>query len=622
MYLQQHADNPVDWMPWGEAPFIKAQKENKLILVSIGYSSCHWCHVMEHESFEDEEVAQYMNDNFVSIKVDREEHPEVDSYYMTALQAMMGQGGWPLNIFLTPEGKPFYGGTYFPPMPVGGRMSWLQVLMTLQKAWSQQDPQIMESADRLRNFMHTYSRPKESAQWNPDEILASLKTQSDRDNGGFSSAPKFPMLMTLDWMLSLALEQGDEEALQQMSDTLEHMLLGGIYDQVGGGLMRYSTDDRWLVPHFEKMLYTQAQLLPLLARMHYLFPERNLWKHYLDLELDFIQNKLKNEQGYASSIDADSADGEGYYYSYKREELEAIVAREELDYALVSPDFEGRNILHFDAEPDFSRWDPALRALRDLQKNRDLPQTDAKSICSWNAYLAVGFARSYIYTGDVMYLELFTSLYKKLDSQNLEKTDQLKLWRIVYPSGQKVAGLAEDYALFGLCSFYAFRFTQEEHYLDRAVNMIDVLEDRFWSKGAVSQAPSDSPMEYASSHSDDMIPDSDSLYLELLGLAVLLRPDTERLSRYRSHAERLQTLVMQAPLYRSYAGKQLSDQTKLSKVETNQSWQEISTPLRDYEWLKKLSSQEPTPYIRVCNMDSCQAPISGDEACKNFWEQS
>lgn len=464
LYLQQHATNPVDWYPWCEEAFVHAKENDKLILVSIGYSSCHWCHVMEKESFEDTEIAKYMNEHFICIKVDREEHPEVDEYYMSALQAMTGQGGWPLNMFLTPAGDPFYGGTYFPPQPFQNRVSWLQVLMSLQKAWSTKNPEIEQTASSIQNFLNTENKiSREEISWNEEEILKELKDKM-KPNGGFTHTPKFPMLMTLDWMLSLAIDQEDKQAEAMVKNNLQEMLLGGIYDQAQGGLMRYSTDDRWLIPHFEKMLYTQAQLIPLLGRMHKRYPLERIWKYYLDLEMNFLKDWMYTEGAYNSSIDADTTEGEGFYYTYTKEEMQEVLEAEDiLDmYGLENQgDFEGRYILHFTQVPDFGAWSSATHRFRDIQSHRIAPSIDTKKICSWNAYLAIGFARTYIYTEDVKFMEMFSDLFKTI-RENYENSEQKEsVLRLQYSNGDTIAGVAEDYALLALCYFYAFRFDQE-----------------------------------------------------------------------------------------------------------------------------------------------------------------
>ncbi len=612
----------MDWYPWGEEPFQKAKDQNRLMLVSIGYSSCHWCHVMEKESFEDEEISQYMNDNFICIKVDREEHPEVDSYYMSALQAMIGQGGWPLNMFLTPEGKPFYGGTYFPPRPMYGRASWLQVLMSLQKAWQSNDPEIRTSVASVQDFLsRNISAPKENKVWDEREALNILKGKMKKENGGFTESPKFPMLMTLDWMLTLAIKLEDDEAKDMVKMNMKAILLGGIYDQVQGGLMRYSTDNDWLVPHFEKMLYTQSQLIPLLARMYMHFPTEEIWKRYLEAQEEFMQSWMTLDLGYFSAIDADTDEGEGYYYTFTKEELENALQKENLSlgYELrPSGDIDGRYILHFRSTPDFHKWTPVLRDLQFLQSDRVKPETDTKQILSWNSFLCVGYARAYIYTQDIKYLELFKKLFEHIYTTNLDENN-FKLWRIVYPSGEKIEGVAEDYALFSLCALFAFRFFQEDRFLSWRDQAIEILESNFSHNGSIVEAPVGSRVAKSfDSFADDMLPDANSVYLEVLSTSALLEPSTKILQKLDKLRQSLIPKVMQAPVYRSYAGSVLSKIEKMQKLETNLAWSEIPTPLSESYWLYKKSNSERESFLQMCTIEKCTAPIVGKEACENF----
>ncbi|MBS1688528.1 MAG: thioredoxin domain-containing protein, partial [Bacteroidetes bacterium] len=260
-YLQQHANNPVDWYAWGDEPFERAKRENKPVLVSIGYAACHWCHVMEHESFENAEVAAYMNEHFINIKVDREEHPDVDHMYMDAVQAISGSGGWPLNVFATPDRVPFYGGTYFPPRQAFNRPSWTQILQRMNEIWNKQQDEVSAQAEQMLQYLRQASQVGIAAtgkEWNMDScrtLADNLLKQADIHQGGFGNAPKFPGTMAISFLLEHYHFTGYEPALNQALLSLDAMIEGGIYDQLGGGFARYATDAAWLVPHFEKMLY-------------------------------------------------------------------------------------------------------------------------------------------------------------------------------------------------------------------------------------------------------------------------------------------------------------------------------------------------------------------------------
>ena len=261
-YLQQHAHNPVEWLPWGEAAFEQAKKENKPLIVSIGYSACHWCHVMKHESFEDPDTAAFMNTHFINVKVDREEYPDVDDFYMTAVQALTGSGGWPLNVFVTPDKLPFYGGTYFPPVPAHGRPSWMQLMQRMAEVWRDKPEDIQQQADQMLRYLENaaaVTNKEETGDWTADDVLAAadqLLKQADTVHGGFGRAPKFPSTMSLSFLLEHAHFTGNKEALRHALLSLDKMIAGGIYDQVGGGFSRYSVDDVWLAPHFEKCCTT------------------------------------------------------------------------------------------------------------------------------------------------------------------------------------------------------------------------------------------------------------------------------------------------------------------------------------------------------------------------------
>ncbi len=631
LYLQQHASNPVDWYPWGDEAFEKAQQENKLILVSIGYSSCHWCHVMEHESFEDVEVAGYMNQHFVSIKVDREEHPEVDAYFMYVLQAMTGQGGWPLHVFTTPTGEPLYGGTYFPPQPMSGRPSWMQVLQSMQRSWSSQDPQLTGSVENFQEFISSVGEQLDQDTTRPTQldsavILQQMKYQMDAREGGFSSAPKFPMLMTIEWMLELGLAADDEEAVELVRMNLRKILHGGIYDQVQGGLMRYSVDGVWLVPHFEKMLYTQAQLIPLLARCKKLWPEEDLWDYYLDRSIEFIDEWMGSpEQGYAAAIDADTPDGEGYYYTFAADEI-AQVLDDEPSRAMFGVgekgNYNSRYILHFGEEVTYSQVQPFLQEFGDIQKQRTPPAIDPKRITAWNAYLAVGLARTYIYTTDVMHLEQFRVLSDHLLSRYSEEAADVHVDRIVYDSGERVAGAGEDYALMALVFLYRHRFDQREEDLQSAERLVRHLETFFHQKKYYTNTSTQEKNipQYKLDFMDDMIPDVNSVMLENYQILALLTQKREYIEKLDVLSTQLMGQMQGQAIYRAYAGRRLSLSEYLQKVETNLAWSDIRSPLPETMWLSKTPHDEEDIYLQVCDMKSCSSRLTDKSSCLGYFD--
>jgi uncharacterized protein YyaL (SSP411 family) len=401
-YLLQHRDNPVDWYPWGEGALERARAEDKPILLSIGYSACHWCHVMAHESFEDEDTAAFMNEHFICVKVDREERPDVDSIYMEAVQGMTGHGGWPLTAFLDPEGVPFYGGTYFPPEPRQGMPSFRMVMEAIVQSWAQQREQIRASGPRTREQLGAIGRLEPSTELlDPrllDEAVRALLQQADTRHGGFGGAPKFPPASALELLLA-------RSETEPVEVTLDAMAAGGIYDQVGGGFARYSVDGVWLVPHFEKMLYDNA----LLARAYLhgwqvLGHER--YRRVCEETLQWALREMRGpEGGFQSALDADSEGEEGRFYVWTPEEIrEALEAKglgeradEVISYFGVTErgNFEGRNILHLPGglQDEPPEWlEEARRALYSHRSRRVWPGRDDKRLASWNALMISALA--------------------------------------------------------------------------------------------------------------------------------------------------------------------------------------------------------------------------------------
>jgi hypothetical protein len=436
-YLLQHAHNPVNWHPWTKATLQKAMQENKMILVSIGYSACHWCHVMERESFEEETTAALMNEHFINIKIDREERPDIDQVYMDAVQAITGSGGWPLNVFLTPDAKPFYGGTYFPPVKAFNRSSWTEVLTGVANAWNERRSEIKAQAENLTehigkasNFTLPVNKLIETDFSNEfsfekcDDIFAAIMQPADKVWGGFGKAPKFPQTFSIQFLLQYHHYSGDAAALQQALLSIDKMLEGGIYDHVAGGLARYSTDNEWLAPHFEKMLYDNALLLSVLCDAFQLTKEER-YRMAIHKTIGFIKSEMLHPAGgFYAALDADSEEEEGKFYVWQKEEIERILGADAAlfcDFFDVSENgnWEHKNILRIlkpasrfvqqrglDETWFIQKIDQCLSKLKVERSKRISPGLDDKIILGWNALMLKAIARAAVVLQDESYKEL------------------------------------------------------------------------------------------------------------------------------------------------------------------------------------------------------------------------
>jgi uncharacterized protein len=487
-YLLQHKDNPVDWYPWGPEALARARDEGKPILLSIGYSACHWCHVMERESFEDPEVAALMNERFVPIKVDREERPDVDDIYLEAVQQMTGQGGWPLTIVLDSRGVPFYGGTYFPPEPRQGMPSFREVLQATADGYQAQRDDIEAGADRIREALSAVSRMEASAE--PlssellDEAVRRLLANADRTNGGFGGAPKFPPASALELLLA----RGETE---HVGLTLDAMMHGGIYDQVGGGFARYTVDANWLVPHFEKMLYDNA----LLARAYlhgWQLTGTDRWRRVCCETLDWALREMRGaEGGFYSALDADSEGAEGRYYVWQEDELREVLAgagiptdavERLLGYWGVRPagNFEGQNILQVAAGPAATppaEIEDARRALLERRDERVPPGLDDKRLCSWNALMISALADAGGALGRDDYLDAACGAARfVLESLRDAEGRLLRSWK----DGEAgLNGYLEDHAFLVEALLTLYGATLEQRWFVAARELADAMVERF-----------------------------------------------------------------------------------------------------------------------------------------------
>ena len=492
-YLLQHAHNPVDWYPWGDAAFDRAKAEDKPVLVSIGYSACHWCHVMEHESFEDENVAQVMNDNFVNIKVDMEERPDVDQIYMNFVQVTTGRGGWPMNVFLTPDKRPFFGGTYFPPASRYGMPSWTQVLMSLTEAYRDRREELEQSANEIVGELRrmTIVEPGGLSEDILDAAFASFSRSFDAINGGFGGAPKFPQAMSLEFLLRYHKRTRDPRALEMVTKTLDKMALGGIYDQVGGGFHRYATDAIWLVPHFEKMLYDNAQL----ARVYlhaFQVAGNELYKRVSIETLEYVRREMLDASGgFYSTQDADSEGEEGKFFVWTPDEIaEVLGERDARDFSAVydataSGNFEGKNILNVKSPaataPGSDTHAAARRRLFEAREKRIKPDRDEKVLTAWNGLMMAAFANAGSVFGNAEYIDVARKNAEFIFRELYHDGRLMRTWK---GGAAKLNGYVEDYANVADALIVLFEATGEIEWLKRAKDLADTMITEFWDDDA------------------------------------------------------------------------------------------------------------------------------------------
>ncbi len=501
-YLQQHAHNPVDWYPWGDEAFEKAKREDKPILLSIGYSACHWCHVMAHESFENDSVATLMNDYFVNIKVDREEYPDVDHLYQTFVQMTSGQGGWPLTVFLTPDRIPFYGGTYFPVEARYGRVSFPDLLRRIHEIYEMDRNRIRQSTEEIKKFMVQINQVEAGNDFPDadkvfDNLYRSIINSFDIKNGGFSKAPKFPHVSDMGFLLRYYLYTGATEAKNMVLMTLRKMAQGGIFDQVGGGFHRYSTDDHWLVPHFEKMLYDNALLIPLYVDAYRLTKD-NFYLEIARRTADFVLRELTDPSGgFYATLDADSEGEEGKYYVWDYPEIRAVLAEDIRDlfceyYGITSGgNFESKNILHIQRSLDTlfpnyklakqsldKKFNDALDKLLAIRQKRERPHLDNKILLDWNGMMISALWQLHQVNDEDGYLQAAQkSLHYLL--QNYINDDGSVI-HFLKSKSENVPGYLDDYAYLIKALVDGFETVQAAEYLKMALKLTDYTLDHFW----------------------------------------------------------------------------------------------------------------------------------------------
>lgn len=510
LYLKQHAENPIHWYPYGVEPLNKAKELNKLIFLSIGYSSCHWCHVMAHESFENKETASFLNDNFISIKVDREEYPDLDNYYQTACSILTGRGGWPLSIFLTPDGKPFYAGTYFPDKARQGVPSFMDVLKQISEAWKTNPAQLIETGNKLSEEIKKPVQLEKKIEFKghfpaPSAIMNALKNFADTKNGGYGKAPKFPHFSFYEWACEQILEgMIPQEQGQHIVESVERMMMGGLYDHAKGGVHRYSTDDQFIVPHFEKMLYDQAGLLKVLARLSQFYPSPLIFDGILQT-LDYIKSEMIADENYFfSAQDADSEGTEGLYFTFSKEEFEAsfedaspeqkIKIDQYLQWFNITEkgNFEhGLNVLSLNPElkaqyytqDGWQEVRDIRRRLLEQRKFRMPPATDRKGLSGWNYMILSALADVVQYCPvDIIQNQAFEIIKQTVESCLQQFISSDATGRHVLKHTNTLDNQAlylEDYVNFAEAQLRLYEVTGNEVFKKNALETLDFTIKNF-----------------------------------------------------------------------------------------------------------------------------------------------
>lgn len=508
-YLLQHATNPVNWYPWGEEAFAKAEKLDLPIFLSIGYATCHWCHVMEHESFEDREVALFLNENFISIKVDREQRPDIDSIYMAVCQMMTQRGGWPLSIFMTPSKEPFFAGTYFPKSNKNGMVGFLDLLPKIKEVWETKRDDVLKSAETIVSSLKDVANPSIPNSFitekEMNEIFESLKDFYDEKHGGFGEAPKFPSPQNLVFLSNFFKNTNNKDSLRMIDQTLTSMLLGGIYDHIGFGFHRYSTDVKWLVPHFEKMLYDQATILEALYESYQVTKKDLFLQSGFEIK-EYLKSNLQSpEGGFYSAEDADSEGEEGFFYIWSHKELEDALTTDEFQFFKhlynveeegnfleeTTKNYNGKNIIYLknelkeftntfslDEKSIFSESSRIKVKLKHLRDERNRPLLDDKILLDWNSMMISSLSKMYRATLDSDFIEVAMKANSFIESNMTQSSDQ---FFHCYRSGKaSIDGFLDDYSFYTKSLIDLYESTLNPQYLKKAIAYCNAMIDMFW----------------------------------------------------------------------------------------------------------------------------------------------
>jgi len=653
LYLQQHAKNPIHWKAYGEEPLQKAKEENKLIFLSIGYSSCHWCHVMAHESFEDKDVASLLNQHFVSIKIDREEYPDLDHYYQTASSLMNGRGGWPLNIFLTPEGQPFFVGTYFPKIGRKEIPGFFDVLKQIQNSWEVGPQQFFESAKNLTSEITKSLKIDKRIEFKghfppPSAILNALKNYADTKNGGYGKAPKFPHFPFYEWALEQILEgMIPQDQGQHIVETIEKMMMGGIYDHVKGGIHRYSVDEEFLVPHFEKMLYDQAGLLRVLSKLSQFYPAPIIFDGILQT-LDYLKSEMISDENYFfSAQDADSEGVEGLYFTFSKEEFEAsfeeapaeqkIKMDQYLEWFRITPEGNFENALNVISLNPKSKelfytqegWQEVREIRSKLLEHRKLrmpPATDRKGIAGWNFMLISALCDVVQYTPlEAIQQEAFGVLKQTIEGSlnQFVRTDSSGRHVLIHSNtleGQ--TSYLEDYVQFADAQLRLYEITGNEIFKKNSLESVDFILKNFIKEGNVYMTTLDSPTKGIENLTaplyDQSYRSSVMTLVHLLSRMCVFKQELSPLEIFKDHYQNFSQFVLNNPLGHGEGLRALSYPLDIyRKVEVPYEWIEnsefrtmrthfFSRFVLDYHHRKDDSYQ-------ICSSNTCEVSGKGFE---------
>ena len=657
LYLKQHAENPIHWYAYGDQPLNKAKELNKLIFLSIGYSSCHWCHVMAHESFENMETASYLNENFISIKIDREEYPDLDNYYQTACSIMTGRGGWPLTIILTPDGKPFFAGTYFPKVAKQNTPSFMDVLTQINTAFKTNPNEILESAAKLVEEIKKPIQLEKKIEFKghfpaPSAIMNALKNFADAKNGGYGQAPKFPHFAFYEWACEQILEgMIPKEQGQHIVETIERMMMGGLYDHAKGGMHRYSTDEKFLIPHFEKMLYDQAGLLKVLAKLCQFYPSPLIYDGILQT-LDYLRSEMIAEENYFfSAQDADSEGTEGLYFTFSKDEFEASFEEAPPEQKIKIEQFtkmfnitekgnfeHGLNVLSLNPEmkAEFYSQDgwqevrDIRRRLLDQRKMRIPPATDRKGLSGWNYLLLSALCDVVQYCPvDVIQNEAFSLIQQTVEGclQQFIKADSSGRHILKHTNTLENQALyLEDYVNFCEAQLRLYEVSGNETFKTNALDSIDFTLKNFVKDGEIFLTSVTSPTtgvtNLTSPLFDQSYRSSSMTLVHLLSRLSVFKPELSPAEVFKEKYEGFAQYVLTNPLGHGEGLRALTYPLTI--------FRKIEVP---FEWLKKPEFMEMRTHFfsrfvmdyhtrkddsyQICTTNSCE--VSGN-GIQNFQE--